>query len=61
MPERVVLRERQCRDEPPEAKCSVKNGESSRCIGHTTEHNHSHDASLLSLRANRQGSFPRRT
>ena len=53
LPERVVLREREGRDELAEAKRCVEDGESSRCFERHGRAGCSHDASPLSLRATR--------
>ncbi len=50
LPERVVLRERQRRDELAEAKRCVEDGETSRCFDRHERAGSSHDASPLSLR-----------
>ena len=51
LPERVVLRERERRDEFTEAERCGQDGETSRCMGRRSPARSSHDASPLSIRA----------
>ena len=60
LPERVVLRERQRRDELAEAKRCVQDGESSRCIGRARPR-HDPRTTRRRCRSERQRSLQRRT